>query len=118
MRGGPSVSGKPCPRLTAPCSTASAVISAKIVVPKPRIRATRSAGTVWDGTAVVHVPGNGLRAAVVQLRAGTDKTDNLARLCGLVRRAAEAGAELVVAPEAAMHDFGPPELPQIGRAHV
>src|SRR5690606_36065582 len=32
---GGSKSGKPCPRLTASWATASAVISAKIVVPKP-----------------------------------------------------------------------------------
>src|SRR4029453_12100755 len=32
---GPSVSGKPWPRLTAPVATAKADISAKIVVPKP-----------------------------------------------------------------------------------
>ena len=66
---------------------------------------------MWDGTAVAQGPGNGIRAAVVQLRAGTDKAGNLARLSDLVRRAADAGAELVVAPEAAMHDFGPPDLP-------
>src|ERR1700753_1702125 len=33
--GGPSVSGKPWPRLTEPVRTASADISAKIVVPMP-----------------------------------------------------------------------------------
>ena len=38
---GPSVSGKPWPRLTAPVRTASADISAKIVVPNGRIRSTR-----------------------------------------------------------------------------
>src|SRR5215217_3029795 len=32
---GPSVSGKPCPRLMAPVAIASEVISPKIVVPKP-----------------------------------------------------------------------------------
>jgi hypothetical protein len=37
---GPSVSGKPWPRLTLPVRTASADISAKIVVPNPRIRST------------------------------------------------------------------------------
>ncbi len=37
---GPSVSGKPCPRLTDPVRSASADISAKIVVPNGRIRAT------------------------------------------------------------------------------
>jgi hypothetical protein len=34
--GGPSVSGNPWPRLTAPVRWASAVISEKIVVPMPR----------------------------------------------------------------------------------
>ena len=38
---GPSVSGKPWPRLTAPVSTASADISAKIVVPNPCRRVVR-----------------------------------------------------------------------------
>jgi len=37
---GPSVSGKPCPRLIAPVLSASSLISAKIVVPKPCILAT------------------------------------------------------------------------------
>ena len=40
--GGPSVSGKPWPRLTDPVATASADISAKIVVPIPAIRLFRS----------------------------------------------------------------------------
>ncbi len=39
--GGPSVSGKPCPRLIEPVSTASADISEKIVVPKPWSREVR-----------------------------------------------------------------------------
>jgi predicted amidohydrolase len=52
-----------------------------------------------------------VRAAVVQLPAGDDKAANLARLTELVRRAADLGAELVVGPEAAMHDFGPPDRP-------
>jgi deaminated glutathione amidase len=66
---------------------------------------------VWHGTAMAQGSGNAVRAAVLQLRSGTDKAHNLARLTALVRRAAESGAELVVAPEAAMHDFGPPDLP-------
>ncbi len=66
---------------------------------------------MWDGTAVSDRPGDRTRAAVLQLRAGTDKADNLARLVALIRRAADAGADLAVAPEAAMHDFGPPDLP-------
>ena len=55
-----------------------------------------------------------MRAAVVQFPASDDdgaKADNLARLTGLVRRAAGEGAELVVCPEAAMRDFGPPDRP-------
>ena len=39
--GGPSASGKPWPRLIEPVATASADISAKIVVPKPCSRETR-----------------------------------------------------------------------------
>ena len=39
--GGPSSSGKPWPRLIEPVATASADISAKIVVPKPWSRDTR-----------------------------------------------------------------------------
>src|SRR4051812_29864376 len=38
--GGPSVSGNPWPRFTAPWWVARAVISAKIVEPKPVMRAT------------------------------------------------------------------------------
>ena len=52
-----------------------------------------------------------MRAAVVQFAAGDDKSANLARLSELVRRAADQGADLVVCPEAAMHDFGPPDQP-------
>ena len=40
--GGPSVSGKPCPRLTDPVASASADISAKIVVPSPSSRRAMS----------------------------------------------------------------------------
>lgn len=49
-----------------------------------------------------------MRVAVLQFAAGTDKAANLARLRQLVARAAAAGAELIVAPEAAMHPFGAP----------
>lgn len=52
-----------------------------------------------------------MRAAVVQMAASDDKAANLHRLTTLVRRAAGEGAELVVCPEAAMHDFGPPDAP-------
>jgi len=42
ISGGPSLSGKPCPRLTDPVVVASADISAKIVVPIPASRAFSS----------------------------------------------------------------------------
>jgi len=45
------------------------------------------------------------------MAATEDKAANLSRLAELVRRAAGEGAQLVVGPEAAMHDFGPPEMP-------
>jgi predicted amidohydrolase len=51
-----------------------------------------------------------MRIAVVQYAAGMDKPANLERLTSLVDAAADDGAGLVVAPEGAMHDFGPPEL--------
>jgi predicted amidohydrolase len=51
-----------------------------------------------------------MRIAVVQFGAGMDKPANLERLRGLIERAADDGADLVVAPEGAMHDFGPQEL--------
>jgi predicted amidohydrolase len=54
---------------------------------------------------------DGVRAAVVQVPASEDKPANLRRLQEQVRRAADLGAQLVVGPEAAMHDFGPPDLP-------
>ena len=60
--GGPSVSGKPCPRLIAPCSAASADIVAKIVVPK-------GARAGWPGArqARAACPQCSLRRAVARL---------------------------------------------------
>lgn len=52
-----------------------------------------------------------MRVAVLQVASGLDKAANLERLVALVDRAADQGADLVVAPEAAMHDFGQPDLP-------
>jgi predicted amidohydrolase len=52
-----------------------------------------------------------VKVAVMQIAASLDKAENLGRLRALIEHAAEHGADLVVAPEAAMHDFGPPELP-------
>lgn len=47
---------------------------------------------------------------MTQIAAGLDKADNIGRLRALIAHAAEHGADLVVAPEAAMHDFGTPDL--------
>ncbi len=52
-----------------------------------------------------------MRVAVVQFAAGDDKPANIAAVRRLVEQAAADGARLVVAPEAAMHDFGRPETP-------
>jgi len=52
-----------------------------------------------------------VRTAAVQFAATTDKAANLARIRSLVRDAARSEADLVVVPEAAMHDFGAPHLP-------
>jgi predicted amidohydrolase len=51
-----------------------------------------------------------VKVGVVQYAAGLDKLANLAELGRLTRSAAAAGADLVVAPEAAMHDFGLPDF--------
>ena len=51
-----------------------------------------------------------MRAAVVQFEAATDVTANLGMIVPQVRAAAAAGADLVVLPEASMHDFGAPDL--------
>ncbi len=47
----------------------------------------------------------------MQIAATLDKAENLGRLRAFVEHAADEGADLVVAPEAAMHDFGEPDLP-------
>lgn len=52
-----------------------------------------------------------MRTSVVQFAAGTDLAVNLEAITRLVGRASVAGAELVVLPEAAMHDFGPSDMP-------
>jgi len=51
-----------------------------------------------------------MKVGVVQFAAGFDKPDNLARVRSLVDDAADGGADLVIAPEGAMHDFGPQDL--------
>jgi predicted amidohydrolase len=52
---------------------------------------------------------DGMRVAVLQFTADVDKAANLDRLVAMVRDAGAAGADLVVAPEAAMHPFGRPD---------
>lgn len=49
-----------------------------------------------------------MRVAVIQFAAGRDKPANVVALRAAVAEAAAGGAELVVAPEAAMHPFGTP----------
>ncbi|HTJ24645.1 MAG TPA: carbon-nitrogen hydrolase family protein [Candidatus Limnocylindria bacterium] len=52
-----------------------------------------------------------MRIALGQITAGRDKAANRETIAAYVRRAADAGAHLIVFPEASMHDFGPPEMP-------
>lgn len=52
-----------------------------------------------------------MRVAVAQFAAGEDKATNLSRVQELVRRAVDAGAALVVCPEASMHPFGRSDEP-------
>jgi predicted amidohydrolase len=52
-----------------------------------------------------------VRTTVVQFAADTDAEANLGRIGELVDVAGRQGAELVVLPEAAMYDFGAPDLP-------
>ncbi|WP_430297749.1 carbon-nitrogen hydrolase family protein [Sinomonas sp. B1-1] len=52
------------------------------------------------------IPSNNLTVAAAQFAAGTDKTANLDAVAKLTVRAADAGADLVVFPEAAMVPFG------------
>jgi predicted amidohydrolase len=51
-----------------------------------------------------------MQVGVVQFAAGFDKPANLSRTQELVAAAAGRGADLVIAPEGAMHDFGPQDL--------
>ena len=54
---GPSLSGNPCPRLTAPVDTANADISAKIVVPNPASRRFSGEDSVPTGAEGTASPG-------------------------------------------------------------
>ncbi len=51
-----------------------------------------------------------VRVSLVQFAAATDKDENLAAIHRLVAGAADGGPDVVVLPEACMHDFGPPEM--------
>ena len=53
----------------------------------------------------------GMHVGVLQLTAGDDKAANRDRLVSAVAEASARGAELVIAPEAAMHGFGAPDVP-------
>ena len=50
-----------------------------------------------------------MRVSAVQFAATTDVDDNLATIGRLIERA--SGSDLVVVPEASMHDFGKPDQP-------
>ena len=52
-----------------------------------------------------------MRVGLLQIAAGEDKAANLAAVVAGVKTLAGEGAQLVVAPEAAMHGFGKPDLP-------
>ena len=52
-----------------------------------------------------------MRVSLVQLAAGTDVAANLDKAADLVRQTKAADPDLVVLPEAVMHDFGDGELP-------
>jgi deaminated glutathione amidase len=51
-----------------------------------------------------------MKVGLAQFAAGFDKPANLALLRSLVDQAADAEATLVIAPEGAMHDFGPQDV--------
>ena len=52
-----------------------------------------------------------MRVSLVQMAAGLDPAENLATIGRLLADAAAAGPDLVVLPEAVMHDFGSPDTP-------
>jgi predicted amidohydrolase len=53
----------------------------------------------------------GMRVGLLQVAASEDKPANLAAVIAGIDALAAEGAQLVVAPEAAMHGFGTPDLP-------
>src|SRR5262245_61794164 len=52
-----------------------------------------------------------MRVALVQMSASTDKTANFKVIERMVAQAAESRPDLVMLPEAVMHDFGRPDQP-------
>src|SRR5262249_13143780 len=111
---GPSTSGKPWPRLTAPVVTASADISAKIVVPIPASRALSSGRftLTWHHAAAPGVMSGtetyvaGMRVALSHLPVSPDPSVNLGRVREALADAAGRGADLAVFPEATQARFG------------
>ena len=126
ISGGPSVSGKPWPRLTDPVVRASADISAKIVVPMPVSRRFSNGRSTppSDHTrrlacpaparpccAPIHLVyaahmGMPMRIALGQLPVSPDPAVNLTRVRLALADAAAGGAGLVVFPEATQARFG------------
>jgi predicted amidohydrolase len=83
----------------------------------PAAGESRPPGQVWHVPALVEMTAAAtgsaryrgpVRGAAVQLRSGLDKGENLARAQGHIEAAADAGAQLVVLPEATMAGFGAP----------
>src|ERR1700729_4172054 len=122
---GPSVSGKPWPRLTDPVVRASADISAKIVVPMPvsrrfsngrstpairsrQRRAGRASRPLLRPVLLVYAAHMGMpmRIALGQLPVSPDPAVNLGRIQVALTDAAAGGADLAVFPEASQARFG------------
>src|SRR5688572_15907325 len=83
ISGGPSVSGKPCPRLTEPVRAASADISEKMVVPNGRMRPTSgSAGVDVVTSPSLRPPARTPRVGCLEDQLGAGRRDEraLARL--------------------------------------
>lgn len=60
-------------------------------------------------TGVVSLPST-LRVAAVQLSAGLDASTNRALVASVVEQSCVSAPDLIVLPEATMHDFGPADL--------
>ncbi|WP_020579854.1 carbon-nitrogen hydrolase family protein [Actinopolymorpha alba] len=57
-----------------------------------------------------------MRVALLQFAASLDKSENLQAIRHLARKAASDQLDVVVCPEASMHDFGSPDMPLAGAA--